>query len=405
MESKGDWRRPCRFSKTSRAVRITALAARALLYLGQAQERQGADKARATYERIIKEFGNQTEAVTEAGRRLARLRDPARPAVRQMWVGSGVDDRGSPSSDGQSLSYIGEGGQVFIRDLVSGVNRRVSADTEPGFADRGVISPNGRQVAYVWYNQTDARYDLRVTPSAGGPSRKVHNSPETGYLDLFGWSPNGQYVVVNRTMLDHSNQLALISIPDGSIRTLKSLGWNWTGRASFSPDGNYIAYDLPSGDGTADRDIFVLALDGSQESRLVAGVANDYTPLWSADGAEIYFLTDRTTPTSLWAAPVRGGKANGPVVMIRSDVGPIRPMGVTRNGSLIYAAGKAIHRNIYVTDLDENSASTACPCSQQSGRLTRMLAARGRRTDSILRIIPSAARTEGPGPRCWCCET
>jgi len=50
-----------------------ALAARALLYLGQGQERQGADKARGTYERIIKEFGNQTETVAAARKRLAAM--------------------------------------------------------------------------------------------------------------------------------------------------------------------------------------------------------------------------------------------------------------------------------------------------------------------------------------------
>ena len=64
MESKGDMAKAMPLFEEAAHSADKALAARALLYLGQAQERQGAERARATYERIIKEFGNQTETVT-----------------------------------------------------------------------------------------------------------------------------------------------------------------------------------------------------------------------------------------------------------------------------------------------------------------------------------------------------
>ena len=73
MESKGDAAKAMPMLEDVARSSDRGLAARALLYLGQAQERQGADKARATYERIVKEFGNQTEMVEAAQQRLVAL--------------------------------------------------------------------------------------------------------------------------------------------------------------------------------------------------------------------------------------------------------------------------------------------------------------------------------------------
>src|SRR5581483_7882489 len=73
MESKGDLAKAIPIFEDVARSSDRALAARALLHLGQAQERQGADKARATYDRIVKEFRNQTETVAAAQQRLAAL--------------------------------------------------------------------------------------------------------------------------------------------------------------------------------------------------------------------------------------------------------------------------------------------------------------------------------------------
>ena len=106
MESKGDAAKAVPLFEDAARSSDRAVAARALLYLGQAQERQGADKARATYERIVKEFGNQTETVAAAQQRLAALglcRDTHPfPDLRQIvytWeVGNKEDDHELPGA-------------------------------------------------------------------------------------------------------------------------------------------------------------------------------------------------------------------------------------------------------------------------------------------------------------------
>ena len=49
------------FEQASRST-DRAVASRALLYLGGIQERQGREAARATYDRILRDFGNQAAA-------------------------------------------------------------------------------------------------------------------------------------------------------------------------------------------------------------------------------------------------------------------------------------------------------------------------------------------------------
>ena len=53
---------------------------------------------------------------------------------------------------------------------------------------------------------------------------------------------------------------------------------------ALSQDGRYLAYDRPQTSGAADRDIFVLALDGGNEVAVAKDPANDFRVGWSPDG-------------------------------------------------------------------------------------------------------------------------
>jgi hypothetical protein len=59
IETKGDAAKAVPLLEDVGRSSDKALAARGLLYLGHAQERQGGDRARATYQRIVREFGSQ----------------------------------------------------------------------------------------------------------------------------------------------------------------------------------------------------------------------------------------------------------------------------------------------------------------------------------------------------------
>ena len=71
----------------------------------------------------------------------------------------------------------------------------------------------------------------------------------------------------------------------------------------FSPDGQFVAYDLPSADAGNQRDVYVMAVDGSREIPAVIDPNQDIVMGWSPDGKFLLFASDRSGSMSLWALP------------------------------------------------------------------------------------------------------
>jgi Tol biopolymer transport system component len=90
-----------------------------------------------------------------------------------------------------------------------------------------------------------------------------------------------------------------------------------------SPDGKYIGYDLPVSDTRAQRDVFIISVDGAREVNAVSGPSNDLMMCWSADGKWLLFASDRTGSTGLWGLGIADGKPNGAPQLLRSDL-PLR---------------------------------------------------------------------------------
>ena len=126
---------------------------------------------------------------------------------------------------------------------------------------------------------------------------------------------------------DDAWQFGWLSVADGSVQTLKSLEWRRQGprpfmRATLSPDGRYIAYGAmrlnPSKPylippEQTDKRIYILATDGSSESEVSNTTGYNDQPVWSADGSQILFMSDRDSggELDLFAVPVKNGRANG----------------------------------------------------------------------------------------------
>jgi Tol biopolymer transport system component len=234
------------------------------------------------------------------------------------------------------------------------------------YVESSVVSPDGRQVAYIWDGVTASNgentEELRIIQMKGGKaaeSRGVHLNH--GYMGVHGWSPDGKSVVVVREQREgttYTSQIAIISIPGGAVRVLKKgIRAGSVGGASFSPDGRYVAYHARDGDNTTD--IFVVAHDGS-ETRLVESPGDDRNPMWSPDGSHIVFLSTRTGSMSVWMVPVSGGRATGPAKLVKSDVGRFIPMGITRSGSLHYISGSSIV-NVHTAELNARLNAGAAP--------------------------------------------
>jgi Tol biopolymer transport system component len=295
----------------------------------------------------------------------AQQSDGAR--MRQVPFESGYE---APSSDGRYLTFTDwSTGDLAVRDLSTGAKRRLTDhggwDKTAGHADESsLISPDGRQVAYVFFDPKPNRAELRLVPFTGGDPRYpkiLHRSEETRYILIDGWTPDGKSILVTRELTDGTSQLAMISIEDGSLRVLKSFGWKTLGGAALSPDGLYVAYG--GAESETDWDIFVLASDGSRQGKLTQGPAIDSSPMWSPDGSQVLFFSDRTGASqSMWTVAVNGGKASGPARLVKGDFGSGRffPRGMTRDGAFYFFTGSE-RTNIYTAEFDANLKTLKAP--------------------------------------------
>jgi tetratricopeptide (TPR) repeat protein len=177
-----------------------ATAAKALAQMGQAYEKLGNTEARKTYERLLRDYADQTQVAADARRRLAALSEgrssdalTARQVLtdgmigdRAVWTGPNVDMFGTVSPDGRFLTYIdwGRAGNLMLHDFLNGSDRALTNNVsygQYGQAQWSAISKDGKQVAFEWYSAESRRLELRVgnlLETGAIQSRAVLTNPE-----------------------------------------------------------------------------------------------------------------------------------------------------------------------------------------------------------------------------------
>jgi Tol biopolymer transport system component len=291
--------------------------------------------------------------------------------TRQVWAGPGVDFHGVPSADGRYLPYTDwETGDLAVRDLLTGENRRLTDNHNRGdsveIAHAAVPSPDGQQVAYGWFNK-EFFYELRVIGIDGSDPRVLYRNEEMAYLQPEAWSPDAKHILAQFTRKDGANQIGWVSVADGSVQMLKTMDWRYPFKVSLSPDGHFIAYDFAPEEHSPQRDIFVLAADGSREIPLVQHPANDLLLGWAPDGKRILFASDRTGSMGLWVVGVAAGAPEGAPKLVKKDIGRVRALGFTRDGAFFYAVPTGMS-DVYIATLDLATGTLLAPPTQATER-------------------------------------
>jgi len=329
-----------KFAKSDRGAAATALVLMADCY-----RKMGNAESRKIYEQVVRDYGDQKDAVATARARLGRVEGAGRMTSALVWSGPKVDTDGAISPDGRYLSAVDwDTGDLVLHEIATGQDRRLT-DTKQKkvgrqnvYAEESAISRDGKQVAYGWYDENNGkRYELRLANATGDPNpHRLYDNPAVAWLGPKDWSPDGKWVSAQIDLEDGSKQIALVSVPDGSLRVLKAGKWRGEGRMFFSPDGKYLGYDLPQGDAGPERDVFVMAIDGAREIPAVVHRSHDIMMGWSPDGEHLLFASDRTGALGLWSLPFADGKPQGAPELIKAELGEAESMGVTRSGALYY---------------------------------------------------------------------
>jgi Tol biopolymer transport system component len=346
-----------------------AVAARALVRMGQCYEKLGSREAQKAYEQVLKEYADQTEAVGYARARLAGMRqpspEPAEPTIRARRLLAGhypdeVEFSGGPTPDGRSLVSVDWNGMnLAIRNLETGATRLITITnrgSENGFmAFSAIVSPDGRLVAYAWQRQASPRQapaamELRIVGIDGSGDRMLR---EERSILPGSWSRDGRHITAAVSQGEDSDtEIAWVSVEDGSKRSLGT--FRGAGRLSNSPDDRYVAVQFPVKEDSGRRDISLLSTKGGGVLPLVDHPADDSLIGWVPGTNDLLFTSDRSGNQDLWAIRVgEDGRADAPRP-VRRGIGELDAMGFTRDGSLLYYV-YTLQYNIFIAPFDEGS--------------------------------------------------
>jgi serine/threonine protein kinase len=242
------------------------------------------------------------------------------------------------------------GGRAFVSELwtvvvATGEKKRIFE----GDAVQPSWSPNGLRIAY-WtaLGEHQGQRDIGTIPADGGAAVPVTSDAPVDWSPV--WSPDGRFLFSSS---DRGGTMSLWRVPIDE-RTGKTLGppeplntpASSAALMSMSADGRSIAYSSfassqmiqsvsfdpatasiraapatviggsrpfngprPSPDGrwlafyslAPQLDIFISRADGTGMRQLTNDRANDRNPTWSADGSQIFFMSNRDGKSQIWS--------------------------------------------------------------------------------------------------------
>ncbi len=355
-----------KYHKTDRAI-----AAEALLRMGQCHEKLGSAEARAAYERVLRDYPDQAEKVQVARQRLNALDSPKANGPIARRLSSGMYVR-AVSEDERYFVYEDKSGNFRLKDLRTEKDTPITKDTSGASWTFGylpvALSPDNKYLAYI--REAKDANELRISALDGSAMRVLHRSTNKAiHLEIRAWTPDGKKLIVTEGDGFALWRRALLDAGDGSMKYVRPEQQGFHRWGLPSPDGRYIAYDVrdrqePASlskdlalyDTVADRDVLVLS-----------GPTNDAVLGWSATGRELLFIRSAASKRDIWSVAIEDGKAKGEPQLIRSDLGNGEPLLLSRKG-VLYQLLFREEVNSFIADFDNRTGRVNLPGQSVNAR-------------------------------------
>jgi Tol biopolymer transport system component/DNA-binding winged helix-turn-helix (wHTH) protein len=235
------------------------------------------------------------------------LAPPMKTYPLTSFVGHEFDPALSP--DGKQIAFVWRGekddnADIYVQLVGTGRPLRLTTDAaddlEPAW------SPDGRYLAFVRVSKERAGFYL--IPSLGGPERKLADAYPFAFSHSLDWSPDGKLLAVEDQPSEREPpSLFLLVVANGERRRLTSppLAYSRDAQPSFSPDRKTLAFSRAIGFSSVD--IYLVALTGGEPKRLTFDNTSS-DPAWAPDGLALVFSSQRAGSQGLWRIPVSGGE-------------------------------------------------------------------------------------------------
>ncbi len=322
------------------------VAARALFRLGLVYRKQGDAQARQTFERLVRDYGDQELVVADARSELARMSNGngKSMAARLLWKSSMGGGRSigrvqSISRDGKLVSVLLGSANLGVLDTRSGETRMLTDygdwDAVRGIVYTTTVSPDGHWVAFNarLKNPNLIKHELRVVRTDGHDPLTLIPS-EQRYLVPYDWTADSKRILcridtrISQPGEEYKTQagLYLVSVPSGDKQIVKEDAGIQGARLWLSPDDKWIAYtDSPT-------QLRLMSIDGRVDQQIADGQVMG----WSPDGRHLIFASDVSGSNGIYRIRVNNGRVVGSPELIRLVPSRLEAVGLDAKGTLYY---------------------------------------------------------------------
>jgi Tol biopolymer transport system component len=249
-----------------------------------------------------------------------------------VQVTSSLDVESYPtwSPDGQRLAYqASEEGwyyignhDIWVAQIGSGEPVNLTKG-DPANNRMPSWSPNGREIAF--FSDRDGEWGVYTVSAIGGTARKVLALPgiESSSWSTPQWSSDGTSL---RVSVNQDGENVVISL---SLQTLETTRIrmprheaNVCFDLSVSPDGRRFAY-VEGGTGATDvTRLWTSSASGGGDVPLTDGRTSVWSPTWSRDGRNVFYVSNRGGSMDLWQQAVeQDGSAVGEPLAVTQGLG------------------------------------------------------------------------------------
>ena len=291
------------------------IAAKAQLHVGLCYEKLGLQEAEKAFQNVVDNYPDQKDAVKKAQEKLSILQkakaiveeEDSGFKMTEIPINPDINAWAFISPDGKKLASVSVNGDIWVTDIASGKEIRLTQTPEYDFWC--FWSPDSQKIAYM-----DAPNNLYVVSAQGGPPATLIKVDENlakehgGYWPT-GWSADSQKI--NCWTL----KKGLIAIPIS--------GGDWEDvfkysspeqretyeYLSLSPNEEFLSYH---NENSGNKDIYIMPAEGGESVQITDHPAKDSSAGWSYDGRWLLFISNRNGNDEFWIIGIsQDGKREG----------------------------------------------------------------------------------------------